>query len=1217
MALIGTISGSNGQSRTAISGTVIIADRPVSSFPSFPGSGVSFFVSGTTGVGGSSGKVSVFGGDLVVSGTLNSKGAVTASAGVYATGDVLDVSGSFLLTGSAYVTGIVSASALTGSLTKIADGSSYLVAGNNISITTQSNGSVLITGSAPTSPGGSNTQVQFNDNGIFSGSSLFTFNKNTGAVTASYFVGNGGGLTQLTASQLYVSGAAVIDGYLQLLPVGNVAIPTNQTAGYIYVSGNTNDIYFTQYQPGSGFNNTTRLRWLEGMMTTGLLHGGVLSTTNGTTSFNISSGSGIIMSYNASTGSEPYPTVNYVNWPNYTNVSLTYSGSALITYVGINASGGIIQQITPFTLTADGDAIYIGRVLHQSGSVTNGTVTSPIISYGVNHWQDDFTRAIGPLKISGHVLMASGSNLTLKKTAGESYVIGRNYTSDPNNPNLIAAATDTAPTVSKIYREYVSGSSTIQDTGIANAGYTSIDPTLYNNNGTLSSVASGQYTIQRVFWFPNSVNKAFIVYYGNVTYNSLDNAQISIASEEFTEGDNTLGAAILLGYVLVKGNASDLSDVNQARIIQAGISRGSAAGGGGASSPTVPGGLDTYVQFNDGGSTFGGDAGLTYNKTTDTLTIGNISIGDTGLVSTTGTTISLFNSTATTVNFAGAATAINMGTSAGTNIISGVIRAPQGLSGSLTKLDDGTSYIIAGTGISVTSASNGAVTLSTSNIPTSSIVGFPFNDGGSKLATTASIAFSGGQGWNYFANNVGSDVIFYVSGAITNHNTTVTDRKRSIFGGDVVISGSLTQGDLTRADLYAVSMGSGSAALAKYSHAEGEGSSINSAATGSHAEGFYTTTTGSYAHAEGFRTIARGNFSHAEGSGSITATTAQFSHAEGNTTAVSSLYGHAEGELTLVSGRSAHAEGLLTTASNSYSHAEGNQARATGAYAHAEGALTVAFGTHSHAEGNSSTTNANNSHAEGFNCITSTAANYSHAEGYFTTTFGEGSHSEGHTTTTYGDWSHAEGFQSSTTGSYSHVEGRATQTTGSFSHAEGDSTRAIGYASHAEGQSTVASGSYSHAAGIFTVASGSGQSVVGKYNLLNNDFSSFVIGNGVSTAARSDIMRVNTDDVQITGSLVVTTGSVSLPYAAKTTTYNIGSMDYLVDCTSGTFTVTLPTAVGITGRIYIIKNSGAGTITISTTSSQTIDGASPPITLSTQYQVYSVMSNGSNWIKLQ
>jgi hypothetical protein len=41
------------------------------------------------------------------------------------------------------------------------------------------------------------------------------------------------------------------------------------------------------------------------------------------------------------------------------------------------------------------------------------------------------------------------------------------------------------------------------------------------------------------------------------------------------------------------------------------------SGGGSAS----PGGSDTYVQFNDGGSTFGGDSGFTYNKTTNRVTI--------------------------------------------------------------------------------------------------------------------------------------------------------------------------------------------------------------------------------------------------------------------------------------------------------------------------------------------------------------------------------------------------------------------------------------------------------------------------------------------------------------------------------------------------------------------------------------------------------------------
>ena len=44
----------------------------------------------------------------------------------------------------------------------------------------------------------------------------------------------------------------------------------------------------------------------------------------------------------------------------------------------------------------------------------------------------------------------------------------------------------------------------------------------------------------------------------------------------------------------------------------------SAAGGSGS-----PGGSDTQVQFNDGGS-FGGDADMTYNKTTNVLSVPNV-----------------------------------------------------------------------------------------------------------------------------------------------------------------------------------------------------------------------------------------------------------------------------------------------------------------------------------------------------------------------------------------------------------------------------------------------------------------------------------------------------------------------------------------------------------------------------------------------------------------
>jgi hypothetical protein len=97
------------------------------------------------------------------------------------------------------------------------------------------------------------------------------------------------------------------------------------------------------------------------------------------------------------------------------------------------------------------------------------------------------------------------------------------------------------------------------------------------------------------------------------------------------------------------------------------------------------------------------------------------------------------------------------------------------------------------------------------------------------------------------------------------------------------------------------------------------------------------------------------------------------------------------------------------------------------------------------------------------------------------------------------------------------------------------------------------------------------------------------------------------------GKLVATAG-IQKSYVAKTATYAISSAtDYCINCTANAFTVTLPTAVSIAGQEFVIKNSGAGVITIATTSSQTIDGATTA-TLTTQYESITLLSNGANWI---
>jgi len=709
---------------------------------------------------------------------------------------------------------------------------------------------------------GSNTQVQFNDDGALAGDSGLAYNKTTdtltgvtGSFTDNFSIGGDLGVTKnisLTGSNIYlannlsidnntlyidatnnrvgigkvpsvtfdvsgtlstsgadqpssifngdtfVSGAFGISDYLQMKPVGTVRIPTNTTASYVYTSGSTNDLYFTQYSPG--FTNTTRLRWLESVLSTGLLHGGVLSTAAGSTTFSITSGSGLIVSPNASTMRDPYPTTLLVNFPSYISQSLTYVATAPITYIGINSLGGIIQQTTPFTNGDYLDYINIGRIFHEN-SVTRAASTSPSTSYSVPQQLSHFARAFGALKISGHSLAASSSagvgTLGLTKTTGEAYSEGRNYTFDPDDPNYSSTVNDSAVTTSKIYRLYINGSSAlVLDTGVGGAGYAVIDPSQYNNNGTLASVG-GQFSIQRVYWFPNSVDRAFYVYYGNAVYSSLNAAESAIASETFTEADDTKFGAIFVGIVIVRGTATDLTNTLQAKFIQGGLFRSVTSTGGGGVVPTTPGGLDTYVQFNDGGSTFGGDAGLTYDKNTDTLTVaGDVAVNG-GDITTTATTFNLVNSTATTVNLGGGATSgVNIGNTSGIVSVAGPAQFAQGLTGSLTKLYNGTSYLIAGAGISITTGSNGSVTIT--------------NDGtvGDITAVNAGTGLTGGGASGDVTLNINDSVVATVSGTtftgVTKHNaglsgslTRLTDGTSYIAAGGFITITSASNGAIT------------------------------------------------------------------------------------------------------------------------------------------------------------------------------------------------------------------------------------------------------------------------------------------------------------------------------------------------------------------------------------------------------------------------------------
>lgn len=123
--------------------------------------------------------------------------------------------------------------------------------------------------------------------------------------------------------------------------------------------------------------------------------------------------------------------------------------------------------------------------------------------------------------------------------------------------------------------------------------------------------------------------------------------------------------------------------------------------------------------------------------------------------------------------------------------VTGAANFNNGLSGSLTKLINGSSYLLAGTNITITSQSNGQILIAASGGGSTSgsfLGGNAWIDGGGTIRTTSSVAIDSAGA---YAATQGSDVYFYVSGS-QGLSAGAGARKIALFGGDAVVSGSLT-----------------------------------------------------------------------------------------------------------------------------------------------------------------------------------------------------------------------------------------------------------------------------------------------------------------------------------------------------------------------------------------------------------------------------------------
>jgi len=383
----------------------------------------------------------------------------------------------------------------------------------NLSWTAQTGG-----GGGNGSPGGSNTEVQFNNAGTFGGDPGFTYNSitnqlhvtgnilsvnyvassnvNAGNIIGNYIIGDGSNLSNINASNIN----------------GNVAFSTS--AGTVA----------TNAQP-----NITSVGTLTSLVISSNLSSGNANLGNAVNA-NYYFGNG---AYLTGVGNANYsPLANFANYAG----NVTVSNQPNITSVG-----------TLTTLTVSGNLVAgnanLGNSVNANYYFGNGASLTGVIANFANY--------------AGNVTVSSQPNIT---------TVGTLLNLDTSGNVLATASIIGANLVANQYLTALNANIT---------GTTNLSgPVVITSTGTLTSQ-------------------------GNINFNSVPNVSLGTISNIHIGG----GVA---GYVLRTDGAGNLSW---------------AAGGGGGNG--TPGGNTTQVQFNDNGS-FAGVANFAFNQYSNTLIVDNV-----------------------------------------------------------------------------------------------------------------------------------------------------------------------------------------------------------------------------------------------------------------------------------------------------------------------------------------------------------------------------------------------------------------------------------------------------------------------------------------------------------------------------------------------------------------------------------------------------------------
>lgn len=297
----------------------------------------------------------------------------------------------------------------------------------------------------------------------------------------------------------------------------------------------------------------------ESDQSTGTAFGGRLTVSATPASIDIAPLVGYVVTH---TQTSAKPVNVRVTSPQRTVALDAGSLSRILTWWLMDASGAVFQQASEPSNAQRRSNLVLGLTAYDGGSGTVVFVqTLPVVLPQPSNQLADLMQALGPFNISGNRITPVTGTLSFDKTAGTIFAQSFNYFPDMDDPHVSPLDAQTPVTFQyNTQTAFSEGSPT-----------TVLDPGNYDVNGVVTPVPSPtDFTIQRVWGYPLVLSQQVRVQYGQNIFTSMAEAIDAIRNVYFNPNPEAEPFGALLAHIVVRANATDLSDLTQAAVLRAG-----------------------------------------------------------------------------------------------------------------------------------------------------------------------------------------------------------------------------------------------------------------------------------------------------------------------------------------------------------------------------------------------------------------------------------------------------------------------------------------------------------------------------------------------------------------------------------------------------------------------------------------------------------------------